>query len=698
MGSESPSAVQSPPPTEAVELSDRQHPSIDRFEIYVPKAAEVHIVAAQTLPPGIWKKIGLLSTHGASCVDSVTVTWISPVVVREKGPGPAPPLGSHGAPPPSRCGATAQTFLSVAVETCSSAPGGRGQCWLPVACSNLTAFKVLRKFMPHGHCPSPDAKWETRQPACRPPLGGNVCFSQDAIIIHREHIFLSINKARQGKKRVGHRQSLTPEAPPTLTQQTAPGMPGGPQSAQHSCGRSATPHKKVSPCQFQAARRAAGPGALRVQFSVERRARVAVARLPDAAMKTLSAFGLVDLEKHPAAAQLYREAVEKKLDSSSRSSSAEMSRDRCTEDLAGTRCSGDREKSVVHYRGHIMEEEWSKQPVLKKARRASGGDGSTGRIESVDLSTDEGEGGDLNTGVAMGGDLSTDEVKGGDLSTGVAMGGDLSTDEVKGGDLSRGEDKGGDLSAGVAMGGDLSTDEVKGGDLSRGEDKGGDLSAGVAMGGDLSTDEGEGGDLSTNEVKGGDLGTGVAMGGDLSTGVAMGGDLSTDEVKGGDLSTDEVKGGDLSTGVAMGGDLSTDEGEGGDLCIDEGEGGDLGTDKGEGGGDDLHAGTGKGDDPHAGTGEGDYLHAGTGKGDDPGGFCSSEGMERNGGEGAERAGEGRSGAGSQGLDQPYQPAAGPGYTAGFDFDQLARDEKISRIRAQLSEKEAALQQLARLPL
>ncbi|XP_035238378.1 uncharacterized protein LOC118208128 isoform X2 [Anguilla anguilla] len=663
MGSESPSAVQSPPPTEAVELSDRQHPSIDRFEIYVPKAAEVHIVAAQTLPPGIWKKIGLLSTHGASCVDSVTVTWISPVVVREKGPGPAPPLGSHGAPPPSRCGATAQTFLSVAVDTCSSAPGGRGQCWLPVACSNLTAFKVLRKFMPHGHCPSPDAKWETRQPACRPPLGGNICFSQDAIIIHREHIFLSINKARQGKKRVGHRQSLTPEAPPTLTQQTAPGMPGGPQSAQHSCGRSATPHKK-----FQAARRAAGPGALRVRFSVERRARVAVARLPDATMKTLSAFGLVDLEKHPAAAQLYREAVEKKLDSSSRSSSAEMSRDRCTEDLAGTRCSGDREKGVVHYRGHIMEEEWSKQPVLKKARRASGGDGSTSRIESVDLSTDEDEGRDLNTGVAMGGDLSTDEgeggdlstneVKGGDLSTGVAMGGDLSTDEGEGGDLSTNEVKGGDLSAGVAMGGDLSTDEVKGGDLS----------TGVAMGGDLSTDEGEGGDLSTNEVKGGDLSAGVAMGGDLST--------------------DEVKGGDLSTGVAMGGDL----------CIDEGEGGDLGTDKGEGGGDDLHAGTGKGDDPHAGTGEGDYLHAGTGEGGDPGGFCSSEGMERNGGEGAERAGEGRSGADSQGLDQPYQPAAGPGYTAGFDFDQLARDEKISRIRAQLSEKEAALQQLARLPL
>ncbi|KAJ8370190.1 hypothetical protein SKAU_G00102180 [Synaphobranchus kaupii] len=368
MGSKSPSSLQSAPPTEGLKLCDRQQVSIDRFEIYVPKEADVRFVPAETLPPGILKRMGLLSFSAGS---DVTVTWISPVVVREKGPCPAPPLCPHKAPPLSHCSAAAQAFLIAAAEGCGSSAKGQGLCWLPVVCSNLTAFKVLRKYMPHGDCQPPDPKWEACQLPCA-PLGRTVRFTQDALVIHRGHIFLSIKKMGPGT-RVGHRQSLTPEAPPTLPQQTFPCMPRRPQDAQHSWDPSAAPPKK-------APQRAAGLRALHLQFGVEHRASVTLANLPDATLKMLSTVGCVDMEKHQKAAQLCCNAEQKNLGSFGSSCTGKFPRNGCAEDLTGTRCSGDRKTGVTHYRGNIMEGEGSKEPVSKKARRVSSGDVSTAGI------------------------------------------------------------------------------------------------------------------------------------------------------------------------------------------------------------------------------------------------------------------------------------------------------------------------------
>ncbi|KAJ8265885.1 hypothetical protein COCON_G00149840 [Conger conger] len=356
-------------PTEGVEPCGRQQLAVGGFEIYVPREADVRSVLAQDLPSGILKRMGLLSP-GRLDMDSATVTWISPVV-----PTRSPAPGPHGAPPPSRCGPAAREFLTSAAESCGSSPGAQGQFLLPVACSNLAAFRVLREFMPHRDSQPAEPKWESSQPACA-RRGQALCFSQDAIIIHQGHIFLSIKKAEPGAWRGEPGQRSMPEvAPPQLTAVCGSRRP---EDAQHGSVPTAAPE--------QVQQRAAGLRALCQQFGVKRRACIALVDLPNAALKTLSAVGCVDLEKHPTAAQLCRKAERSRLGSFGRGCLAE-SRNGGAEDLPGARCSGDGRKGVAYYRDNVTEEEESKEPVSKKARLVSGGDASTGGVEGGDLAT-----------------------------------------------------------------------------------------------------------------------------------------------------------------------------------------------------------------------------------------------------------------------------------------------------------------------
>ncbi|XP_061114063.1 uncharacterized protein LOC133138930 [Conger conger] len=582
-------------PTEGVEPCGRQQLAVGGFEIYVPREADVRSVLAQDLPSGILKRMGLLSP-GRLDMDSATVTWISPVVVHEKAPclppgphgapppGPhgAPPPGPHGAPPPSRCGPAAREFLTSAAESCGSAPGAQGQFLLPVACSNLAAFRVLREFMPHRDSQPAEPKWESSQPACA-RRGQALCFSQDAIIIHQGHIFLSIKKAEPGAWRGEPGQRSMPEvAPPQLTAVCGSRRP---EDAQHGSVPTAAPE--------QVQQRAAGLRALCQQFGVKRRACIALVDLPNAALKTLSAVGCVDLEKHPTAAQLCRKAERSRLGSFGRGCLAE-SRNGGAEDLPGARCSEDGRKGVAYYRDNVTEEEESKEPVSKKARLVSGGDASTGGVE----------GGDLATGEAKAGDLDRAEVQSEGLGRAEIQSEDLGRAKVKGEDLGRAEVQSEDLGKAKVKGEDLDRAEVQSEALGRAE--------------------------------------------------VQSEDLGKAKVKGEDLGRAEVKSEDLSTGDDEDEDRSTGES------------------------DDL------------GAGESDDLGAG--------GVWAGEGREQNGGGGAQSAGEDPSGGECRVEDEACLHVPGLEYTAGFDFEQSARDERISRIRARLSEKEAALRRLARLPL
>lgn len=259
MAANSPSSLRSAPPTEGAELRDRQQPAAGKFEIYVPREADVRSVPIRDLPPGVSKRMGLLSSGERPDIDPAAVTWISPVMLREK----ALPLGSSHAPH----GASTRAFLTAAAAKASgSSPDRQSQFLLPVACSNLAAFKVLRDFLPAGDSSRPpDPDWETCQPACA-PLGRGLCFSQDAIIIHRGLIFLSIKKAEPGRGRAepGRRRAepgrervepgtgraesgrcSTPQAPPTLSPLAATCTPGRPVDDQGGGVPSAARPEKV---------------------------------------------------------------------------------------------------------------------------------------------------------------------------------------------------------------------------------------------------------------------------------------------------------------------------------------------------------------------------------------------------------------------------------------------------------------------
>ncbi|KAJ8257204.1 hypothetical protein GJAV_G00183040 [Gymnothorax javanicus] len=292
MSMETHSSLWSVPSKEGAELGITKHLSDDRLEVYIPKEAEVQSVRAQTLPPGMRKKMGLLSTARASDADHVT--WISPVVVRERGPSPALPSDPLKAPPLSR---SALACLTVASKAGSSSLSGWSRYWLPVVCSSLPAFKVLRKFMPNGNSQTPNLKRETHQPACA-SRGRPLRFSQDAIIIRQSQIFLSVKKSGPGRKRVEPSQTSLRESPSSLLQQGGVGVPRCPKDSQHSLDPSAVPPLKASQCPVSLR-------ALCLQFGVERRACVTVAGLPDEVLKTLSAVGFVDLKNEPTATRLF---------------------------------------------------------------------------------------------------------------------------------------------------------------------------------------------------------------------------------------------------------------------------------------------------------------------------------------------------------------------------------------------------------
>ncbi|KAG7472551.1 hypothetical protein MATL_G00109910 [Megalops atlanticus] len=296
-------------PSEGTQHVDGPQPCMDTFEIYVPKDADVMSVPAQTLPPTIMKKMGPFSAPTSPDASSVMVTCISPVVVREKGSHARIPVGSSD-------GARAR-LTTAATSYASPSVGTKGQCWLPVACSNLKAFKVLREFMSQDSCCPQDAGEEEEVTACSPaPLlhGRPLCFSQDSIIIHRGRIFLSIMKAGPGQKR--EEQSHTPEA---LPQQPASCTLEGRETVSDSSKPPSPPHKLQPTHSSPLAERAPGLRALEQRFGITRKVQVTLPKLPDPTLKRLRTAGQVRSGNQKLIGQLCNVAEQQKSSLKSRS-------------------------------------------------------------------------------------------------------------------------------------------------------------------------------------------------------------------------------------------------------------------------------------------------------------------------------------------------------------------------------------------
>ncbi|KAJ8373262.1 hypothetical protein AAFF_G00266730 [Aldrovandia affinis] len=316
MASESPSAARTP---------EEAGPG-DRLVIFIPKEAE-----GMGLPPS--------APTGAG-----TVTWISPVVLQEK--------GSRAGLPISHCGRQARAWLAAAA--CGSAPGsGRGQCWLPVTCSSLRAFQVLREFLPRGG----GAREARGAPeACRPlrvPAGRTLSCQCDAIFVHGGRIFLSV--ARKG---AGSRGSTPPKALPNPPVWTCPRPLPKPSAS--------PPRQPAAPCPPPDA-----PGLLAVirHFGVEARAEVRVHKLPRATLKRLRTDGRVRLEEQPPIGRLCSEA-----ERSGETTSGQFHTSRAQEapgnnwSEGASSSSGDRKPRVSHDQGRLQRDAGFKEPEPKKAK------------------------------------------------------------------------------------------------------------------------------------------------------------------------------------------------------------------------------------------------------------------------------------------------------------------------------------------
>ncbi|KAI1893145.1 hypothetical protein AGOR_G00140900 [Albula goreensis] len=343
-----------PQPGPGAGRCDWPQASQDRWEIYVPKEAAVRSVPVESLPVAVLRRMGVSDRPRAA--GSASATWISPVVIREKGTKVSLPI--------SHCRSVVQAWLNTVAGT-SSPRGQLGQCWLPVSCSNLLAFKVLREFLPpRSRCTSSPSQEQALR-ACQPdttPLG--LPLNQDAIVIHSGRIFLSIMKALSAKSRA--------EALPVLAQPPPPRVPDCSHSTPEAWEPSGTPPKKPTPSRPLVE---TPSGAMLQTLGIQHRAQVTLTKLPDA---VLEASGCDHLGRVPLEGQLSIKAECSRLSAESKGrahggGTQDSAGRPCTEDLTRTRRTQVRKKSMSHDTDTTAEGEGLPEPMAKK-----GEDGAVG--------------------------------------------------------------------------------------------------------------------------------------------------------------------------------------------------------------------------------------------------------------------------------------------------------------------------------
>ncbi|KAL4645885.1 hypothetical protein GN956_G9669 [Arapaima gigas] len=382
---------------QATRLKDcniKQEGVVDGFELYVPKDAELCTVAVEMLPLSILKRMNQFSTltkrngvsegHG-----SPTATWISPVVVREQ-------RALQGC---NNSGTAKARLSKMAMESAAS----HVHCWLPITCSHLAAFKVLKQFLPSGQGQQYDPKKEEMLKACQDPpahQGGTLNFTQDSIIICGGQIFLSIKSPQQASCSRSWRQSPGSRAAT---------LPTGQHTERRSylsctrCGRSSSTVQQDHPGGSWEL------SELQRRFGITRHVHVALRRIPAAS-----------LEKRGSRTPEPRACGSEDQDGQTSPSGGRVEEQGAGDAKAGASCESegleDRKQRQVVDRGKLLAvEPEEEEPAVKNLKLSLSPDilpeeescdelvhGRTGKCE-VDLSESEHQSGDAESERAVEG-------------------------------------------------------------------------------------------------------------------------------------------------------------------------------------------------------------------------------------------------------------------------------------------------------
>ncbi|XP_070825045.1 uncharacterized protein [Chaetodon trifascialis] len=158
---------------------------LESLEIYIPVEAEVKSIALRSLPNSVVRRMSLplFDTDGSRMdTDSQEGTWICPVVLRKKGQKPASHAGNG----------TMENMSSLMDREFRSA---RGPLRISFVSSNHAAYRVLKDTLP-GKKVSAHTSHSSLLPTGSAPRT-----YQDAVIIYRGCIYLSIRKPREGRSK-----------------------------------------------------------------------------------------------------------------------------------------------------------------------------------------------------------------------------------------------------------------------------------------------------------------------------------------------------------------------------------------------------------------------------------------------------------------------------------------------------------------
>ncbi|KAJ8016449.1 hypothetical protein DPEC_G00007320 [Dallia pectoralis] len=176
---------------------------LQNFEIYIPKKAEVKTTPIETLPNSMLTRMGVPCSPGNRVTrrSALLATWISPVVIRERGCSQDSPTENG-------------TKNNLASLVNLESQDAMDPLLIPFISSSYTAFNVLSEFLPSKQ----NLRRETRTVDTPLPQGHPPIPRQDTIIIHHGRIFLSIKKTKTvgGKRKHNpdQKKSLPPKEPP----------------------------------------------------------------------------------------------------------------------------------------------------------------------------------------------------------------------------------------------------------------------------------------------------------------------------------------------------------------------------------------------------------------------------------------------------------------------------------------------------
>lgn len=133
------------------------------LDVYIPKEAEVRVIALSCLPNSILNKMGV-ALPDRKCPDSADVVWICPVVMKRKGEGPASRRES--------CSLEALRVVSSSLQ-------------MSFISSNLTAWKLLQNITSGA---GPSATQLLRQDSAPPA-------HQNGLVVYQQRIYLCIRRS-----------------------------------------------------------------------------------------------------------------------------------------------------------------------------------------------------------------------------------------------------------------------------------------------------------------------------------------------------------------------------------------------------------------------------------------------------------------------------------------------------------------------